>query len=80
LTEKWNWSCIKAQLTFQIYCGRKDDDDPQGDAYKETEKQLDVDYLLLLLLVEVRWICASSHPLVTYLYGTSQFEQKKSPE
>jgi hypothetical protein len=34
----------------------------------------DVDYLLLLLLVEVSWICASSHPLVTCLYGTSQFE------
>ena len=30
----------------------------------------DVDYLPLLLLVEVRWIGASSHPLVTCLYET----------
>jgi hypothetical protein len=34
----------------------------------------DVDYLPLLLLIEVCWICASSHPLVTCLYGTSRFE------
>lgn len=47
---------------------------PQGDAYKEREEQCDVDYLLLLLLVEVHWICTSSHPLVMCLYGMSQFE------
>ncbi len=38
----------------------------------------DVDYLLLLLLVEVRWICASSHPLVTCLYGTVGSKERKA--
>jgi hypothetical protein len=39
----------------------------------------DVDYLLLLLLVEARWICASSHPLITYLYGTISSNERKAP-
>jgi hypothetical protein len=39
----------------------------------------DVDYLLLLLLVEVCWICASSHPLVTCLYGTVGSNKRKAP-
>ena len=39
----------------------------------------DVDYLPLLLLVEVRWICASSHPLVTCLYGTVGSNERKAP-
>jgi hypothetical protein len=39
----------------------------------------DVDYLPLLLLVEVRWICASSHPLVTCLYGTIGLNKRKAP-
>jgi hypothetical protein len=39
----------------------------------------DVDYLPLLLLVEVCWICASSHPLVTCLYGTVSSNERKAP-
>ncbi len=39
----------------------------------------DVDYLPLLLLVGVRWICASSHPLVTCLYGTVGSNKRKAP-
>jgi hypothetical protein len=38
----------------------------------------DVDYLPLLLLVEVCWICASSHPLVTCLYGTVSSNERKA--
>jgi hypothetical protein len=39
----------------------------------------DDDYLPLLLLVEVCWICASSHPLVTCLYGTISSNERKDP-
>jgi hypothetical protein len=38
----------------------------------------DVDYLLLLLLVEVFWICASYHPLVTCLNGTVSSNKRKA--
>jgi hypothetical protein len=39
----------------------------------------DVDYLPLLLLIEVRWICASSHLLVMCLYGTVSSNERKAP-
>jgi hypothetical protein len=39
----------------------------------------DVDYLPLRLLVEVRWICASSHPPVTCLYETVGSNVRKAP-
>jgi hypothetical protein len=45
---------------------------------RRQRRKWDVDHLLLLLLVEVHWICASSHPLVTCLYGTIVSNERKA--